>query len=512
MQKLFIAISALAFFAASCSKSLDINENPNQAQSVTPNVILSAALVGTAANTAGSYLNLPCWLGYWSRSGNYVPDVQTETYNISNAYTNAEWSNQYTNLRNYIDIEQIGEANGLPFYVGVAKVMKAYIMSTLVDVYNDVPYTEAFKVGTIVQPKYDDAQTIYNDLVSELDSSIVYFEKAKSYYGTATSTIINTDDRYDLVYGSAKSNGAGDPTSRMVLWEELANTVELKLLIHQSQVSGQQTFIQAELAKIQANGFGFIGPGQSATVNPGYQASTGKFNPFYGLFYTLTATTVTQNYYRANTYGVNYYLNTNDSRGFFFYTDLNASFAGNNEGDPNAVPNSNTSAIGPGLLKGFTQDQLIFSDFESLFLQAEAAQRGWITGMSEPLYESAITQSYVYLYNGVSVYGPLNASGDATAYYTSGINDVDWNASPNKLEAILTQKWAALNGINWVEAWTDFRRTGIPTLPITSAPTHLEPQIPVRYLYPQVEINTNGVNVPKLGANAQFSAKIFWNQ
>jgi hypothetical protein len=99
---------------------------------------------------------------------------------------------------------------------------------------------------------------------------------------------------------------------------------------------------------------------------------------------------------------------------------------------------------------------------------------------------------------------------DATALYTSGLVDADWTASPNKIEAIITQKWAALNGINWVEAWTDYRRLGIPNLPISSAPSHVEPEIPVRYLYPQTEYNTNA-NTPALPANAQFTAKIFWD-
>jgi hypothetical protein len=514
MKKLLIAILVGSLAVVSCTKSLNINNNPNQPTSVTPNVVLSAALVGSAANVSFDYPNLPCWLGYWSRSGNYVPDVQTETYNIANDYTNTEWGNIYTNMKNYIYIERVGQTSGLPFYVGVAKVMKAYNMSTLVDLYNNVPYSDAFKVGTEVQPKFDDAQTIYNDLVSELDSSIIYFENAKTYYTTvATSTTINTDNQYDVVYGGGRPNGSSDPVGRMTLWEQFANTLELKLLIHQSQVSSQQTFIQTEIAKIVANGFGFIGAGQSANVNPGYQPSTGKDNPFYGNFYAVTgSTTPTQNYYRAEATGVNFYINTVDNRGFFFYSAVGNSIAGNHEGDPASLPNSNISAVGPGLLKGYTQDQLLLSDFESLFLQAEAVQRGWLSGNAQTLYQNAITANYVYLYNGVTVYGPIDPNADALAYYTSGLADVDWTASPNKLEAIMTQKWAALNGINWTEAWTDYRRTGIPNLPITSSPTHLVPQIPVRYLYPQVELNTNGANVPKLGNNAQFTAKIFWNQ
>jgi hypothetical protein len=512
MKKVMIAVLVLGLFASGCTKSLKgLNTNPNQPTVVTPNVVLSAALVGTGSNMAGDFLNLPCWMGYWSRSGNYVPDVQTETYNIANSYANGEWVNMYANLSNYNYIENQGRASGDPFYVAVSKVMEAYIFSQLVDAFNDVPYSDAFHVATVVTPKYDDAQTIYNKLVADLDSSFIYFETAKTFYSTlATKVQINTDNQYDLVYGGARPAGSSDPGTRMSLWEQFANTVKLKLLMHQSQVAAQQAFIQTEIASTL--GYGFIGAGQGASVNPGYQASTNKDNPFYGNFYTVTgSTTTTQNYYRADTYGVNFYLNTGDNRGPLFYAPVGNTIAGNNEGDPASLPNSNTSPIGPGLLKGFTQDEWIMSDFEALFLQAEAVQRNWLQGrVAQQVYDSAITQSYVYMYSGVQNAGDPVA--DAATYYTSGQLDVDWTASPNPLEAILTQKWAALNGINWFEAYCDYRRTGIPNLPITASPTHLQPQIPVRFLYPQSEINTNGANVPKLAAGAQFTSKIFWNQ
>lgn len=511
-KKILIAILAVSLVAGGCTKSLEgLNNNPNQPTAVTPNVVLSAALVQTGYNMANDFQNLPCWIGYWSRSGNYVPDVQTETYNIAHNYTDSEWTRMYGNLSNYNYIENAGRSVKNPFYIGAAKVMQAFVFSTLVDVYNNVPYSDAFKVATEVQPKYDDAQTIYNALVVNLDSAFGYFEAAKTFYTTvATQVQINTDNQYDIIFGGGRPAGSSVDTSRMSLWEQFANTVKLKLLIHQSQVSSQQPFIKSEIAKTAA--FGYLGAGQSASVNPGYQASSGKINPLFGDFYTVTgSTTVTQNYYRGNSVAVNFYLNTADNRGFYVYTGVGNTIAGNYEGDPNSLPNSSTSGVGPGLLKGYTQDELILSDFESLFLQAEAVQRGYITsGNAQSLYQQAITQNYIYLYSGVS--GAGDPVAESTAYYTSGQTDVDWTASPNPLEAILTQKWIAFNGINWVEAWTDYRRTGIPALPITASPTHLVPQIPIRYLYPQIELNTNGGNVPQIGSNAQFTSKIFWNQ
>jgi hypothetical protein len=512
MKKSIILIFISGLLFGGCKKYLDVNQNTNQPTSVTPSVVLSAALVGTGNNLEQNYLNLNRWMGYWSRSGNYVPDVQTETYNIPNNYTDPEWINQYNTLNRYEYIGTIAKQGHLPFYLAVSKVMKAYHFSILVDIYNNVPYSDAFNVQTAVQPKYDDAQTIYNDLVAQIDSATDLFDSAKIYYQTAAIVEIKTDDQYDILFGTGGSSSKADASARMDRWVVFANTLKLKLLIHQSQVTAQAGYIVTEIAKIDSNKRGFIGADQSAIVNPGFQLSTGKISPFFANFNTVTTTTTNASYFRANQYAINYYNSTQDPRVGNFYASVGGSYAGNFDGDPASVSNASTSAVGSGVEKSATQNVLIFSDFESLFLQAEAANRTWIAGDPQKLYESAVTQSFVYLYQDGTNTVQNDPVGDATALLTSGNVDADWTASPNKLEAIITQKWAADNAINWVESWTDYRRLGIPNLPISSAPTHVEPQIPVRYLYPQVEYNTNGANVPALPANAQFTNKIFWNQ
>ena len=97
---------------------------------------------------------------------------------------------------------------------------------------------------------------------------------------------------------------------------------------------------------------------------------------------------------------------------------------------------------------------------------------------------------------------------------TSADQFIVWASASDKLRLIMTQKWAAMNGINWVAAWSDFRRTGFPQTPIldiSKATTHVKNQIPTRYLYPQTELNTNAANVPKLPAPAQYDL-IFWDK
>jgi Starch-binding associating with outer membrane len=514
MKKSLILIFISGLLFGGCKKYLDVNQNVNQPTIVTPSVVLSSALVGTGANLAQDYLNLPRWMAYWSRSGNYVPDVQTETYAIPNNYTDFEWGNIYATLNRYNYIGTIANQQQLPFYLAVSKVMTAFHFGILVDIYNNVPYTDAFKVGTSVQPKYDDAQTIYNDLIVQIDSAILLFDSAKNYYATAAKVTLKADDQYDIMFGNGGASDAGSASARMDKWVMFANTLELRLLVHQSEVPAQAGLISSQLAKILLNGRGFIGAGQSASINPGYTNSTGKINPFYANFNTVTAATTNVAYYRANTYAINFYGAVSDGREGGFYS---APLAGNFDGDPASVSNASTGGVGPGVLKGPSQNQLILSDFESLFLQAEATQRGWLTGgpSAQTLYESGVTQSFVYVYQNGSNAVDTTVSGnpvtDAQSVLTSGAVNYDWTASTDKLQAIIVQKWAANNAIDWVESWTDYRRLGFPNLPISAAPTHVQPQIPVRYLYPQSEYNTNSANAPSLPANAQFTSKIFWD-
>ena len=566
MKKIWFLFIASAALLLSCKKNFDANRYATPSDDALPGFLLYTGLDETATNNATNYLWLTRWMGYWARNGDSHPDEQVETYDIKNNFTDAEWAQIYHNLREYDELEKKATNLGFPFFIGAAKLMKAYCFSTLVDLYNDIPYYNAF--NEIENGRhYDHAQDIYNDLIVQLDSSFMYFEDARAYYKNHSLEIQIADDQYDIMFGSARTRVSGY-SERLTFWEKLVNTLELKLLIHQSQISAQRSFITEKINAIntskQRKAAGFIGPGQSATINPGY-GWAGKSNPFFALFLGKDSTIIStdnNNYYRANAYAYkfcDYGLDIRkaflyDGNGgslvtpcpFFCYDDSDYTVNGadtvfryhllhgpvvvvyhkdtiaanrigsNYDGDPEALPFLLTDGVGGihyGPLKTYNQDQFVFSDFESLFLQAEAVQ--YLGGNAESLYESAIRQNFIYLYQG-----PDNPTGDgalaeADAYLAQVIPNVGWSASPDKLEAILTQKWAAMNAVNWVEAYADYRRTGSPTsgvLGISHAPTHVQSMIPVRLLYPQSELDNNAVNVPQLGPGAQFTAKIFWDQ
>ncbi|MGN6640948.1 MAG: SusD/RagB family nutrient-binding outer membrane lipoprotein, partial [Mucilaginibacter sp.] len=242
-------------------------------------------------------------------------------------------------------------------------------------------------------------------------------------------------------------------------------------------------------------------------------SGTSQESPFYGSygFDVNGNATGNNNYYRANATAVNFYNDNNDPRASRFYAPITGGgIQGNVFGDilhNNANPK--TSAIGPGLLKGADQGAVLISASESDFLQAEAINQSLIPASStkfasdQEAYQQGITDSFTDL--------GLTAA-QATTYYSQNADNVGWGPSPNKLTAILTQKWAAMNGWFNLVAYNDYRRTGIPNLPSSVDPTAIGTNLPTRILYPTSELSTNTANVGKEGTINPLTSKIFWAQ
>lgn len=495
VKKLTIgAMVATLAVLSGCQKDyLDINNNPNQVTAATPVLVLPAALSssGTYISTNFTFLNL--WMGYWNYSGNYSIATSDKNYQFTAGFNNGIWNNAYIILKNYDYIDTQAATLGQPLLQGMAKIMKAMHFQILVDTYGNIPYTQALQGVTTAQPTYDDAKTIYEDLFKQIDAGLALFADA---------------DKTAAQGGTVLNPGANDVLfqGNIPKWRRFANTLKLRMLLRQSEKADRQAFIQAQLATIKSSGYGFLKSGENAAVNPGYANSAGQQSPFYGTYgYQVNGQPIeAYNIYRGNKYAINFYQTTNDPRIAAFYapvggsgTTYNATFFGTLA----PLVNSQTSGIGPGLLNNVNQPAYIMTSHEALFLQAEAAQRGWITGDPKTLYQQAITDSFKNL--------GLTAA-DAMTYYSQTAPNVGWDSSPDKIQAIITQKWASLNGWSPFEAWSDYRRLGIPNVPISQDPSTSIKQIPVRLFYPLSEYSYNSGAVKAQGDINQFTSKIFW--
>jgi hypothetical protein len=121
-----------------------------------------------------------------------------------------------------------------------------------------------------------------------------------------------------------------------------------------------------------------------------------------------------------------------------------------------------------------------------------------------------VAESFRYL-------GVPNAATAANTYITTSTNvDVNFTTSTNKLQTILTQKWIAFCGLNGLESWSEYRRTGIPSRNNPSLNPNVLPsqnRIPKRLLYPQSEYDLNAANVATQSQRpADLFTPIFWGQ
>jgi Starch-binding associating with outer membrane len=488
MKKIkYISILLAAILFISCKKYLDINKNQNFPTDVEPTLVLSQVLSTTAAASYGGYYGvISQWIGYTSRSLSFAPNTAFESFQITQGQFQGVWAASYHMIYDLNYIEDKSHAGGQPFFEGLAKILKAYWYQSLVDVFNNIPYSEATNPTVIKTPKYDDAKTIYEDLIKKIDEAIVLIKSSGS--------LSPADTKFDIMFGGNKTR-----------WLKFANTLKLRVLIRQTEITGRAAYIQSEIAKIVTEGSGFLTDDEDALINPGYENSVGKQSPIYGTYLTTAGASADNNFFRAHQYAITFYTSTNDTRIDYVYKKpANGIHLGNWLGDS---PNGNaiTSNTGVGITKTAEAGFPLMLSFESLFLQSEAVQRGWLTGNAKDLYQRAITASYKYL--GV----PSAATAASTYYFQAGIVNVNWDASTDKIQAIAMQKWAALNGLNALEAWTEYRRTGYPKItPASKSPVVTTNQVPSRALYPQVEYDVNSENVQGQGSISQFTSKIFW--
>jgi len=265
----------IAFFAGlalvGCKKDyLNINKNPNTATAadITPDLTITAQFTSSAARNASGYDFLGRWLGYWSAAGSYSRSTVEMSYNITTDFGAGLFEGPYYTAGQYKSIEAKSKALGWTFYEGISKIMGAYELMNVVDIYNDVPFKTAFDLVGNIRPSYDKGEDVYKALFAQIDAGLVLIKAADINANTNIKT-------RDIMFAADK-----------VKWAKFANTLKLKMLIHTSKTT---TFSPAtEIAKINAEGSGYLGNGISANVQPGYTAD--RPNPFYNskMFNSIT--------------------------------------------------------------------------------------------------------------------------------------------------------------------------------------------------------------------------------
>ncbi|HEY2348496.1 MAG TPA: SusD/RagB family nutrient-binding outer membrane lipoprotein [Puia sp.] len=490
IQIVYLAILSFAMVSvSSCSKkNFDINSpNPNQPSEVTPDLVLSASLTSTAnlvLGGDGNFLNF--WMGYWAPYGEQSPAVLS--YNLTTDLYASNWDDAYVNLENYKIIVDNSRTPETAYFLAIAKIMEVFNYQRLVDLYNNIPYSQAL-LSSNPFPKFDSATAVYKDLVVQLDSAV-------DIINNANISSVEDPASSDILFG-------GD----MDMWIKFDHTLKLKILMRLTEVTGGPAYITSSLAGLTADDF--LAAGEDAGINPGYtNATSAQQSPLWrNVGYNPDGSpTGGYTYTRANSYAVDFYLNTNDPRvGQFYAVNADGIYKGRAFGSSDVGQGGNNiSGFGLGLLNSASAPAWLITAFESLFLQTEAAQRGYMAGDPIALYKTAVTESFRLL-------GVPDFVTAAQTYYSQAGNNVNISASSNKIFTIITQKWAAMNGYDPLESYSDWRRLNIPPdLPVSVYPGTTATHIPYRLLYPSSEYHYNAANVAAQGTINQFTSQIFW--
>lgn len=356
--------------------------------------------------------------------------------------------------------------------LAIIEIQIVQVYQTLVDLYGNVPYSEAIKTG-VLQPKYDDGLTIYKDLASRLTLAISKLDLTQASFGKA-----------DLVYGG-----------NVASWKKYANSIQIRLGMQLSDVD-------PVLAKTLVETAYTSGAMTSNSDNAIFQYTSVKphFNPNYESFKSRADYSISSLFTTA--------LNdlTDPRRDFYF--DPASKKGGVYVGAPYGFKaDIQTVSIFNKALKEINFKGDLFDYAETSFLLADAANRGWAVGSpASTHYTNGITASMKYW--GV-------ADADITAYLAQPNVAFATATGSNAKERIAYQMWIAYYNRGF-EAWTAYRRLDFPKLvaPSTAVPA-AEGKVPVRMVYSHLAPSTNGANYAAASSaigGDKMTTKLFWDK
>lgn len=470
----------------SCDSFLDINTDPNNPVTGQPSLLLTNAqinILGAVGMGSGITRQLSVFMHHMVRRG----EGDQYVTNGSDFSIGGAWGGLYDAALQDLEIVIVDETeNDNMTYVGIAKILKAYSYSILVNIWGDVPYTEALQVSTIRFPVYDDDEVIYADLLRLIDEGI-------GDINNASSTNVLTPGSDDLFYGGNTTN-----------WIKFANTLKLKMLINLSDVSTVADR-DAQIVALFNSGNLISNATESFQVTFGTSATPENRHPLFVSEYTqanpgfyvspwLYETMMGQN--------PNILTGVTDPRiPYYWHRQLLPGAPAENPTEylqadgflsihfgsihPNQASGQQSSQTVFGLYAaaGFYDDgsgtkvaattgngaapERILPYFKRLYMEAELALSGVITGDARALLVSAIEASFAEVNAMVGANGqtgvPTITTAARDAYITGAMAEYDAGDDAKKLEVIMTQKWLASVG-NALDAYDDYRRTGYPLL------------------------------------------------
>lgn len=481
MRKLsFLYYIPLVLLGTACTKNIDqLNSNPKAAITVPAGSVLLAGeknLSDNMTTPSGSIAPFRNFAQTWTEC-TYITEAryQLTVYDspdnwwsyLYGASTSGVLSNFYNAKTLFPSFAATPDI--LKNDLIITDILEIYTYYLLVNTYGNIPYTEA-ENRQIPFPKYDDAKTIYTDLLTRIDSCIADINTGAVAMGSA-----------DVIY-------SGSPAA----WKKFAATLKLKMAMLLADVDPATAGAKAQ----EAVATGVFTSNADNALFKYDGSSVGNSNPIWqaainsGRHDNCPASTL-----------VNQMVAWNDPRVPLYFTKApDSTYKGGTPGNGNSYPVLSTFAnqvLSPTL----PGDLLDYAETE--FLLAEAVERGFnVGGTAEQHYDNGVTAS-------IEFWG--GSAGDATSYlaqpsiaYTTAAGDYK--------QKIGYQKWIALWNRSW-DSWTEIRRLGQPDINVINPPVGAISALPLRFWYPLNEQSANPTNyaaaVGAMGADV-VTTKLFW--
>jgi hypothetical protein len=507
------ALSLVIVLVSSCTKDFDdLNTDPTayNPTNFEPNYLLTTSQL---AYTGSFDFSFETWRGNLIYASTLMQQLSTvigywagDKYLLNAGYTAAYWQVSYPEqVKPVADLVKLTE--GKDQYKNlhqIARIMRVLIMQRITDLYGDVPYTTAglgYYSG-VYFPKYDKQQDIYNDMIAQVEDAVTKLDPAA-----------------DKPNGDAFYRGLPDQIEK---WKRFGYTLLLRLGMRLSKIdpAKAQATVQKVIGKtMQSNDDNAFlvhdEEGGRPTVNRNFQVLLGQPEADYVKWSQKLID----------------FLKTNNDPRLPVIAQLASGdrTAANQKGMPNGFDLSGVAGRDISSAPGYTgmgnyskpssfftklnAPTFILTYAESELLLADAAARFTITGLgaASTYYNSGVKAAITYM-------GPY----DAAAAISPGAADTYLAAHPyvaaDGLNMINTQYFAlTATMFDFYEGWSNWRRTGLPTLtPVVYPGNVTNGTVPRRFPYPLSEANSNPTNYNEahnaVPGGDNLSGRVWWDK
>ncbi len=487
-----IIICCLLMFA--CSEDFfDINEDPNNPTTAALSQLLTnsqVAIAGaTGLSTTGLSSHLSVFMHQTVRRGD--PDRYGT---LGNSFMiNAAWQQFYDialqDLNVLIESAVNVEEGMLPNleYAGIAKLLKAYAYSVMVDVWGDIPFSQAHNLAEFQAPAFDDDAEIYPQLLTMIDEGL-------SDIANSSPNEALKPGSDDLIYGGSNSR-----------WTRFGKTLKLRML-NQVRMVGTIADAEGQIKALLEEGDLIDSESSDFQLLFGPSASPENRHNGFVIDYAMQ----TKTYYISPWFwdimmgnNPDIFTGIRDPRvPYYFHKQLVPGEAPQNpserldadgfltihfgSGGPNQAQAQDVSQTVLGIypVGGWYDDgsgttvsattgtgvvpERMLTTYTKLYIEAELALDGVIDGDARQLLIDAIQASFDKVNSVVSGTGttqtvPQIEQEAIDAYIEGVMAEYDAGNDERKLEVLLTQKWIAGFG-NSIDAYNDYRRRGYPVI------------------------------------------------